>query len=300
MQSFTSELYPLNNCQQNLSPQPQMGGQPILQSPQLLNFQSIPQNTPLLLPPPQMSVPMPIPPLPQINMPPPCLQPLELSSIPPPNPIPVHSIPQPEPLNMLTIPPPAPLQLQNIPPPSPIQLNEIPNPKPIDLLNIPAPSEETGKAPDFIKNVPPPNKAVPPPILGPPVSTAIPALMEKPILPPMNRPPPLIPNMLRMPGPPPLLNQPPPINFGTTTIKAEPGLPQTTIMSSVPEVINTEGKYTSCNSVSTLMVHIFTSHMFIIAVYVALVSLIVTGMAHVLFLCSRFLLKIPLKYKRCN
>lgn len=99
----------------------------------------------------------------------PCVASVELASIPPPNPIQVHNIPQPEPINTLTIPPPAPIQVQNIPPPSPIQLNEIPNPKPLDLMNIPTPNDCSEKGisdPDFIKNIPPPNKSVPPPSLS--------------------------------------------------------------------------------------------------------------------------------------
>ncbi|KAF5270351.1 hypothetical protein FQR65_LT05539 [Abscondita terminalis] len=82
----------------------------------------------------------------------------------------IQNIPQPEPINAHNIPPPAPLQVQNIPPPSPIQLNEIPNPKPLDVINIPTPGdgvivEKTMSDPDFIKNIPPPNKSIPPPSL---------------------------------------------------------------------------------------------------------------------------------------
>ncbi|KAK4883540.1 hypothetical protein RN001_006859 [Aquatica leii] len=99
-----------------------------------------------------------------------CSPVLELSSIPPPNPIQIQNIPQPDPINAHNIPPPAPLQVQNIPPPSPIQLNEIPNPKPLDVINIPTPGdsgivEKTMSDPDFIKNIPPPNKSIPPPSL---------------------------------------------------------------------------------------------------------------------------------------
>uniref|UniRef100_A0A1Y1KNX0 Uncharacterized protein n=1 Tax=Photinus pyralis TaxID=7054 RepID=A0A1Y1KNX0_PHOPY len=99
-----------------------------------------------------------------------CSPVLELASIPPPNPIQIQNIPQPEPINTHNIPPPAPLQVQNIPPPSPIQLNEIPNPKPLDVINIPTPAEgscieKTMSDPNFIKNIPPPNKSVPPPSL---------------------------------------------------------------------------------------------------------------------------------------
>ncbi|XP_076258388.1 uncharacterized protein LOC143195269 isoform X2 [Rhynchophorus ferrugineus] len=109
---------------------------------------------------------------------------VELTSIPPPNPIQVRSfsimvqnIPQPEPLNTLNIPPPAPLQVQNIPTPASLQLNEIPNPKPLDLMAIPTPNEGNDKMtvsdPDFIKNIPPPNKSIPPPNITE-VSTAVP------------------------------------------------------------------------------------------------------------------------------
>lgn len=99
-----------------------------------------------------------------LPVPPPCLPTIELASIPPPNPIQIQNIPQPEPLNTLNIPQPAPIQVQNIPTPNQIQLTEIPNPKPIDLLAIPTPNEDNGLSdPDFIKNIPPPNKAVPPP-----------------------------------------------------------------------------------------------------------------------------------------
>ncbi|KAI4459426.1 arginine/serine rich splicing factor sf4/14 [Holotrichia oblita] len=147
-----------------------------------------------------------------IGVPPPCVPSIELASIPPPNPIQVHNIPQPEPINTLTIPPPAPIQVQNIPPPSPIQLNEIPNPKPLDILNIPTPNdscvEKNISNPDFLKNIPPPNKSVPPPTLsestvtvnmsippppsaevtvGPPVPTCLP---PPNIIPPTSMPPP--------------------------------------------------------------------------------------------------------------
>lgn len=92
----------------------------------------------------------------------PCLPTMELATIPPPNPIQIQNIPPPEPLNTLNIPQPAPIQVQNIPTPNQIQLTEIPNPKPIDLLAIPTPNEGISD-PDFLKNIPPPNKAVPPP-----------------------------------------------------------------------------------------------------------------------------------------
>lgn len=96
----------------------------------------------------------------------PCLPTVELASIPPPNPIQVQNIPQPEPINALNIPQPAPIQVQNIPTPNSIQLNEIPNPKPLDLLAIPTPNEDQSLSDaDFIKNIPPHNKSVPPPQL---------------------------------------------------------------------------------------------------------------------------------------
>ncbi|XP_018579255.1 arginine-glutamic acid dipeptide repeats protein isoform X2 [Anoplophora glabripennis] len=101
---------------------------------------------------------------PALPVPPPVLPTVELASIPPPNPIQVQNIPQPEPINTLNIPHPAPIQVQNIPTPSSIQLNEIPNPKPLDLLAIPPPNEDKNMSdPDFIKNIPPPNKSIPPP-----------------------------------------------------------------------------------------------------------------------------------------
>lgn len=99
-------------------------------------------------------------------VPPPCLPSVELSSIPPPNPIQVQNIPPPEPLNTLNIPPPEPIQVQNIPTPNSLQLNEIPNPKPLDLMTIPTPNEEKSICDsDFLKNIPPPNKSIPPPQL---------------------------------------------------------------------------------------------------------------------------------------
>ncbi|XP_063909039.1 arginine-glutamic acid dipeptide repeats protein-like isoform X2 [Zophobas morio] len=104
-----------------------------------------------------------------IPVPPPCVPAVELASIPPPNPIQVQNIPQPEPINTLNIPHPAPIQVQNIPTPTSIQLNEIPNPKPLDLLAIPTPNEDKSISdPDFIKNIPPPNKSIPPPTLPEP------------------------------------------------------------------------------------------------------------------------------------
>lgn len=206
---------------------------PNLPTPQLINtFSVVTSASPMLVPPPITipGVPPPqivsnnnvgaliAPPPPHtISVPPPVLSVtvrqtmtgpppcgMELTSIPAPNPIPVHTIPQPEPINTLTIPPPAPLQLQNIPSPSPIRLNEIPNPKPIDLLNIPAPGEEPklNKSitdPDFIKNVPPPNKSVPPPSLGTvTVNTELPNISIPPphtntsVIPPTSVPPPLL------------------------------------------------------------------------------------------------------------
>ncbi|KAJ8917195.1 hypothetical protein NQ315_012687, partial [Exocentrus adspersus] len=105
-----------------------------------------------------------LPPPPALPVPPPTLPTVELASIPPPNPIQVQNIPPPEPINALNIPHPAPIQVQNIPTPSSMQLNDIPNPKPLDLLAIPPPGEEKNMSdPDFIKNIPPPNKSVPPP-----------------------------------------------------------------------------------------------------------------------------------------
>lgn len=117
-----------------------------------------------------------------LNVRPPGLPAIELTSIPPPNPIQVQclgqlesgkvtiffqlqNIPQPEPLNTLNIPPPAPLQVSSIPTPSSLQLNEIPNPKPIDLMAIPTPNEHEDNFTDssFLKNIPPPNKNLPPP-----------------------------------------------------------------------------------------------------------------------------------------
>ncbi|XP_050303818.1 uncharacterized protein LOC126741448 isoform X2 [Anthonomus grandis grandis] len=165
---------------------------------------------------------------------------VELTSIPPPNPIQVQNIPQPEPLNTLNIPPPAPLQVSTIPTPTSLQLNEIPNPKPIDIMAIPTPTENDDR--NFMKNVPPPNKTVPPPSLGdvnfmrgppqqgplpqgaqpissspltqnatPPQPSRIPSLMSQRVLPPpgmgINVPPPSI-----MHPPPPIrdVSQPPP------------------------------------------------------------------------------------------
>lgn len=101
-----------------------------------------------------------------LPVPPPCLPTIELTSIPPPNPIQIQNIPQPESLNTISIPQPVPIQVQNIPTPNQIPLNEIPNPKPIDLLAIPTPNENKGISDaDFLKTIPPPNKAVPPPQL---------------------------------------------------------------------------------------------------------------------------------------
>ncbi|XP_028128844.1 uncharacterized protein LOC114325103 isoform X2 [Diabrotica virgifera virgifera] len=90
---------------------------------------------------------------------------VELANIPPPNPIQIQNIPQPEPLNALTIPQPAPIQVQNIPTPTSLHLNKIPTPKPLDLLSIPTPCEDGGIPADFLKNIPPPNKSIPPPLI---------------------------------------------------------------------------------------------------------------------------------------
>ncbi|XP_045465905.1 uncharacterized protein LOC123674844 [Harmonia axyridis] len=113
----------------------------------------------------------------------PCLPKVELANIPPPNPIQVQNIPQPDPINTLNIPQPAPIQVQNIPTPSSLQLNEIPNPKPLDLMAIPTPSDKSLSDAEFLKNIPPPNKSVPPPSLGDA---------------PMNIPPPPPPNCVAM------------------------------------------------------------------------------------------------------
>ncbi|CAH1961391.1 unnamed protein product [Acanthoscelides obtectus] len=125
--------------------------------------QNVLVSTPLLtavnIPPPLVANNVAVTPVP-----PPNISTVELATIPPPNPIQLQNIPQPEPLNTLNIPQPAPIQVQNIPTPTSIQLNEIPNPKPIDLMAIPTPNDNRG-VPDaeFIKNNPPPNKAIPPP-----------------------------------------------------------------------------------------------------------------------------------------
>ncbi|XP_049820564.1 uncharacterized protein LOC109599640 isoform X2 [Aethina tumida] len=127
-----------------------------------------------------LPVPPPVPPPPTSL---PVLSAVELASIPPPNPIQVQNIPQPEPLNPMNIPHPAPIQVQNIPTPGSIQLNEIPNPKPLDLMNIPTPSEDKSISdPDFIKNIPPPNKSVPPPTL--PEVTQATLVQQQNLLPP--------------------------------------------------------------------------------------------------------------------
>ncbi|KYB29006.1 hypothetical protein TcasGA2_TC030741 [Tribolium castaneum] len=114
-------------------------------------------------------------------VPPPCVPTVELASIPPPNPIQVQNIPQP-----------APIQVQNIPTPTSIQLNEIPNPKPLDLLAIPTPSEDKSISdPDFIKNVPPPNKSIPPPNLPETnVNVPPPNTLPPPNIIPVSIPPP--------------------------------------------------------------------------------------------------------------
>ncbi|GJQ72572.1 hypothetical protein Trydic_g1240 [Trypoxylus dichotomus] len=195
-----------------------------------------------------------------IGVPPPCVPSIELASIPPPHPIQVHNIPQPEPINTLTIPPPAPIQVQNIPPPSPIQLNEIPNPKPLDILNIPTPNDNCEKSissPDFIKNIPPPNKSVPPPTLpeptvtvnisvpppsntevtvGPPIPTCLP---PPNVIPPTSMPPPpqtlppqpqnITQNLSVQNAPPP-----PPQNILVQTIPPPQTLPQLTVQSLAP------------------------------------------------------------------
>lgn len=187
-----------------------------------------------------------------IGVPPPCVPSIELASIPPPNPIQVHNIPQPEPINTLTIPPPAPIQVQNIPPPSPIQLNEIPNPKPLDIINIPTPNdsgcvEKNISNPDFIKNIPPPNKSVPPPALTeasvtvnisvpPPPNaevTPIPTCLPPPnVIPPTTMPPPpqALPPQQQNISVPPL----PPQNILVQTIPPPQTLPQLTVQSLAP------------------------------------------------------------------
>ncbi|XP_044736541.1 SURP and G-patch domain-containing protein 1 isoform X2 [Chrysoperla carnea] len=82
----------------------------------------------------------------------------------------------------LNVPPPShiqhsttpPIQLQNIPPPLPIRLNEIPNPKPLEIQNIPPPGQLHDKNlinTEVLKNIPPPNKSIPPPCLNPSNST---------------------------------------------------------------------------------------------------------------------------------
>ncbi|CAG9861322.1 unnamed protein product [Phyllotreta striolata] len=153
-------------------------GQPLLKNiiqQQILSDRPVISASPVLLsiPPPQLvqsstlvlnsTAPASI--LTTVNIPPPCLPTVELASIPPPNPIQIQNIPQPEPLNATNIPQPAPIQVQNIPTPASLQLNKIPTPKPLDLLSIPTPVDEGLSSADFIKNIPPPNKSVPPPII---------------------------------------------------------------------------------------------------------------------------------------
>ncbi|KAL1508940.1 hypothetical protein ABEB36_003754 [Hypothenemus hampei] len=188
-----------------------------------------------------------------LSVPPPSLSTVELTSIPPPNPIQIQNIPQPEPINTMNIPPPAPLQVSNIPTPSSLQLNEIPNPKPLDLMAIPTPTENSESIVDtnILKNIPPPNKSLPPPNVAdlnflnsqstqpPPVPVAalvqspnIPSLMSQRVLPPpgirVNVPPPIIhtrdvsqpPPNFNLQAPPPIINVniPPPMIGPPATI----------------------------------------------------------------------------------
>lgn len=171
---------------------------------------------------------------------------VELASIPPPNPIQIQNIPQPDPINTMNIPQPAPIKVQNIPTPSSLQLNEIPNPKPLDLMAIPTPNEKRVSVAEFLKNVPPPNKSVPPPSFGevpismsvpppPPPNVAmrnlpsssillqniqnpnnfpnpIPSLMAQPILPPPGLP------QVNISCPPPILG----LNTSTAQLQTPP------------------------------------------------------------------------------
>lgn len=146
----------------NVPPPPQL-----VQSNTLILNPTVPTQNMLATTPILATVNLP-PPLVATNItpvPPPCLPTIELANIPPPNPIQIQNIPQPEPLNAMNIPQPAPIQVQNIPTPTSLQLNKIPTPKPLDLLSIPTPGDESISNPDFIRNIPPPNKSVPPPLL---------------------------------------------------------------------------------------------------------------------------------------
>lgn len=197
-----------------------------------------------------------------IGVPPPCIPTIELSSIPPPNPIQVHNIPQPEPINTLTIPPPAPMQVQNIPPPSPIHLNEIPNPKPLDLLNIPTPSDGLENN-DFIKNIPPPNKSVPPPSLPesaltvnvnvtvPPPQNASANNMHACLPPPNLIPPTTMPPPQTMPTPDTLLvhTVPPPTQQNLVIQTA----PTVSVLQSIPPPIQAFTARGAANSIPSLM-----------------------------------------------
>ncbi|XP_060526099.1 uncharacterized protein LOC132701865 isoform X2 [Cylas formicarius] len=94
---------------------------------------------------------------------PPGMPPLELASIPPPNPIQVvnYQVAQPpDGLNAMSVPPPTSIQVHGIPSAS---LNEMPKPKPMEMLSVGGGDENPITDHDFIKNVPPPNKSVPPP-----------------------------------------------------------------------------------------------------------------------------------------
>ncbi|XP_018319303.1 activating transcription factor 7-interacting protein 1 isoform X2 [Agrilus planipennis] len=179
---------------------------------------------------------------------------VELASIPSPNPLQLQSIPQPEPINTMNIPPPAPLQVQNIPPPSSIQLNEIPKPKPIDIINIPTPTEvatnleNSMSDPDFIKNIPPPNKSIPPPSIQdttisanisvppPDISNPGPTCMPPPNVSSQNIPPP--PSLALLPPSPQSVPPPLPQSVSSLIISENVGqsvmTPQTIIVHSVP------------------------------------------------------------------
>lgn len=61
---------------------------------------------------------------------------------------------QPEPLNNMNVPPPTTIQTT-----TQLQLSDLPSTKPLDLIS----SEGELLDPNFLKNVPPPNRNLPPP-----------------------------------------------------------------------------------------------------------------------------------------
>ncbi|CAG9836853.1 unnamed protein product [Diabrotica balteata] len=147
----------------NIPPPQIVQGSNTLVLSQVPSTQSVLVSAPILttvnLPPPLVTANL-------TPVPPPCgVSTVELANIPPPNPIQIQNIPQPEPLNALNIPQPAPIQVQNIPTPTSLHLNKIPTPKPLDLLSIPTPCEDGGIPAEFLKNIPPPNKSIPPPLI---------------------------------------------------------------------------------------------------------------------------------------